>query len=579
MVKLWGVKKLNYKTYIEGESVVDQNANYAFSIANIRRQLQAQAEREWNLDCMHNSSEVSATLLARHEKGEVYIHDMTKLMLAPYCYSFSLLPIVTTGLNYNPHFKSHPAKRLTSFAAHVREFFAHVAVRTRGACGFPDLFVCMAYYTKKYKLLEEPDEIFSEGQTKREYLGNVIQQIFYSVNQNLREGSESMFSNISFFDRYYCESLFQDYFKMLDITVDDVMQLQKFVMEWHTNEILNVKMLRWPVITVALLKKKDQILDCEFLKFACEQNVKHTMYNFLVLENAASIASCCRLINQGDHPFLNSYGSGSVSIGSHQVVALNLPHLWLKSRQVGDFRLELREVIKEIIAFLDWHRALLKEHEYLDEMYAIGLRSLDRMFSTIGIIGFADLQEIANFNDNELESIIKFIESEVASYKRFTNIELVPAESAAIKLFDADKEQFGHKTDFYKKNRMYSNQIVDPWCNMPLTDRLKKTSRFAKYFSGGSMTFISLQDQFEEASQMVKLVEAIALFDVPYFCFDCNLSKCETNNHFALGYHEVCPVCNEPASNYRRTVGFFVPLHHMHERQTRDIPYRFDVIS
>ena len=86
-------------------------------------------------------------------------------------------------------------------------------------CAFPDIFVCMTYFVKKFNLLEDTDKIFAEGQTKKQFLHNVLQQLFYSVNQNLREGSESMFTNVSFFDRSYCESLFSTYWNILDINV------------------------------------------------------------------------------------------------------------------------------------------------------------------------------------------------------------------------------------------------------------------------------------------------------------------------------------------------------------------------
>jgi anaerobic ribonucleoside-triphosphate reductase len=252
--------------------------------------------------------------------------------------------------------------------------------------------------------------------------------------------------------------------------------------------------------------------------------------------------------------------------------------------QYGElYHTELKRIISEVIAFLNWHRELLKEHTYLDEMYAVGLRNIDRMFSTIGIIGFADLQEIAKMTDDELEEEIKFIRDEVASYKCFTNIELVPAESAAVKLFDQDKEQFYCKlddvyvNDYFKTSRMYSNQIVSSWEDKPFADRMEKTGRFAKYFSGGSMTFVTLQEQFQSPEQMMKLVEGIASFEVPYFCFDCTLNRCIKNGHFSVGEQASCPQCDGKLEKYRRTVGFFVPLEHMHERQTRDVPYRVTV--
>ena len=556
---------------LNGKSVIDKNSNYEHNIANIRRQIQAEAETIFNRALILEKFDRSDEILKLHD-NELCIHDLSKLILLPYCYSYSLLPLVLEGITYNKQFSSRPAKRLTSFAIHCREFFSHVAIRTRGACAFPDIFVCMTYFIKKFGLLNNIHEEFAEGQTKEEFLGNILQQLFYSVNQNLREGSESMFTNMSFFDRDYCKSLFSTYWSVLDISVDDVIEFQKFVMKWHTNEVMNVKMLRWPVITISFLKdKQHKIVDKDFLKFVCKQNVQHNMYNFLVLDSVASLASCCRLINDGSHPFLNSYGSGSISIGSHQVVSLNLPHIYLKYKHKHEER--IKYLCKLIMEFQDWHRDLLKQYDYLDEMYEHNIRNIDRMFSTFGIIGLVDYKEVRGISWDELAIFTKKLSDHINSFGRFTNLELVPAESAAVELFKSDAATFPAES-YYEIQSLYSNQIVSPWIDVDLPERMKITGQIANMMSGGSMAFITTMDRVQHPAAMESIIRGVAKSQVPYFCFDTYISAC-SNDHQVSGSYETCPLCGAPiVHKYRRVVGYFVEIDFMYDRKKIDVPRR-----
>jgi len=552
---------MNFKEFLDGKSIVDINANYYPDVANIRKQLASYAELKFNEQLISEWFDRGKEILSLHG-NELHIHDLSKLILLPYCYSISTEPIMDQGLPYYPHFKSKPPKRLDSFIAQLIEFTSYVANRTRGAIGIPDLILPLTYYVKKQKLN------LTEHQFRNE-----LQRLFYSFNQHLRQGAESLYTNISFFDRFYLEHLFKN--NVWDLDIEDLEAVQKSVMRWHTEEI-RVQMLRFPVITVALKTKNSYIQDNEFLRFALEQNIEHTMYNFLGLPHLDAIASCCRLISS-KKPFFNSYGSGGVQIGSHQVVSLNLPGIFI--RHQDDFTERIIEDLRLAREFLDWHRKLLKEHQYLDATFELGLRTLRRMYSTIGIIGVWDLKEVAGYSWNEVEEVLKIIRKEIDSWEGFYNCELVPAESAAITLYEADMK-FAQETnspfaDYYDSGKMYANQIVSPWEKMNIGKRVRITGRLSKYFDGGQMMFINVPSPFQNIHQMEKVVKGVIKFGVPYFAFDTFLSRCKSHNHITLGDAQMCPVCGDKELfKFRRIVGYFVEQSNMHERRTRDIPRR-----
>ena len=560
---------MNIEKFLTGGNVVDVNANYASDIANVRKQLASGAELVFNKELISEWFDRGREILERHRK-EIYIHDLSKNILIPYCYSISVEPILAEGLTYYPHFKSKPPKRLDSFIAQLIEFTSYVANRTRGAIGIPDLILALTYFVKKERRMPLPEYRLTDYQFKNE-----LQRLFYSFNQHLRQGAESLYTNISFFDRYYLAHLFNK--NSWELEVDELSAVQSAVMRWHTSEV-EKQMLRFPVITVALKVKNKKIQDEEFLNFAIKQNLHHTMYNFLVLPHLDAIASCCRLISS-KKPFFNSYGSGGVQIGSHQVVSLNLPGIYL--RHPDTFEERIKENLQLAKDFLDWHRKLLKEYQYLDATFELGLRSLQRMYSTIGIIGLWDFKQLMgiNYSWDDLEGLLKKIRYIIDGWEGFYNCELVPAESAAITLYDTDKtyaeKHRRDKSGYYESGKMYSNQIVSPWVELSLGERVELTGRFSKFFDGGQMMFVNVPSVFQNVHQMRKILEGIVKKEVPYSAFDNYLSRCLENNHLTIGNVDVCPICgSKNVLKFRRIVGYFVEQSNMHERRLRDLPYR-----
>ena len=545
--------------YIKGRNTVDVNSNYEIEdVANVRRQISAYAEYTFNRALIKEEMSVGEEVL-KHHKNEIYIHDLSKLIIMPYCYSYSLLNIFEKGINYYADFPSKPPKRMDSFISLVIEFSSYAANRTRGAIAFPDLTPFLSYYSKN---------------VSNYYFTNQCQRLFYSWNQHLRQGAESLFTNISFFDKNYIESLFGDtLLPILDLSVEDVIDTQKKLMLFHTDEILNRNMLRFPVITCALSRTNGDVADEEFYNFAVKQNIHHNMYNFLILENLKAVASCCRLINDGQNPFLNSYGSGSVDIGSSQVVSLNLPGILV--RHPRSYEDKIMEFLDISVEFLIEHRKMLERYSYLDKLWRQEFRNFNRLLSTVGIIGLSDFKEMSGFSWEETKSLMESVKSRIKREK-FVNLELVPAESAAVALCEKDSRKAKNTpfSEYYEKVGLYSNQIVAPWYEVSLVERAKIASKFSEIFDGGQMFFVSLDGECTSGEQMKSLINGLVKYSIPYFCFDTAMIRC-SNGHVSVGNNNVCPKCgSKDIKSFRRVVGYFVEISQMGSRKTLDIPNR-----
>ena len=556
------MEKRSILEYVKGKNIIDINANYETEdVANVRRQISAYAEYTFNRELIKDEIPHGTDAL-EHHKEEIYLHDMSKLLILPYCYSYSLLNIFNNGIKYYPDFPSNPPKRLDSFISLVVEFSSYAANRTRGAIAFPDLIPFLAYYQK------------NEDLSAYTFV-NQCQRLFYSWNQHLRQGAESLFTNISFFDRYYIESLFGDtLLPILDITVDDVIRTQKEVMLYHTDEILHRNMLRFPVITCALSRDNGNIADKDLYKFATEQNVHHNMYNFLILENLKAIASCCRLINDGENPFLNSYGSGSVDIGSSQVVSLNLPGIVI--RHPDDYEEKIYNFLDLSIDFLIGHRNVLEKYSHLDKLWNQNFRTFNRLLSTVGIMGLWDFKMLTDLSWDETKNIMTNLQNHIKKRANFINLELVPAETASVALCQKDSKvaKGSRFSTHYSNVKLYSNQVVAPWDDISFPERVKIASMFSNIFDGGQMFFVSVDSGFTNNEQMMTIMDGLAKNNIPYFCFDTFISRCKSG-HTTTGSRSTCPICGTPdITQFRRVVGYFVQLTQMHDRKDIDIPNR-----
>jgi ribonucleoside-triphosphate reductase len=154
-----------------------------------------------------------------------------------------------------------------------------------------------------------------------------FEQIVYSINQPTgARNFQAVFWNISYFDKYYFESLF-DNFVFPDGSKphwDSLSWLQKRFMKWFNKERTR-SILTFPVETMALLTENGEPKDKEYGDFTAEMYADgHSFFTYMS-DNADSLSSCCRLRNEiTDNGFSYTLGAGGVSTGSKSVLSINL---------------------------------------------------------------------------------------------------------------------------------------------------------------------------------------------------------------------------------------------------------------
>jgi len=524
-------------------------------------------------------------IVERQLTGDIYINDFHGIGGGlPYCYNYSTYDIMTKGLPMVKKIKSLPPKYLFSFKSQLEQFTVLAGNSTLGATGLADMLLVMSYYVKNIiTTLSDSRFKFATKEDAWKYVEETLVSFIYTVNQPQR-GNQSVFSNISVYDKIFLEGLKEDYIfpdgSSLDIDV--VEKVQDLFLG-----IMNTEMSRTPItfpITTACfaVDEENNIIDKDFVKFIAKHNQKYGFIN-IYSGSSSTLSSCCRLRSEKNNEYFNSFGSGSSKIGSIGVVTVNLPRLAFKHKDNReDYFRELRYLIDICAKINNAKRKLIQKriHNGNHPLYEHGFVDINTQYSTVGINGFNETIEICGYNilnqdgiDFGLE-IIDVINKEndkcQKQYKSPHNCEQIPAENVSIKLADKDR-----LLKYQNTYNIYSNQFIPLVTEANLLDRIRLQGIFDKHFSGGAIAHINIDTPIEDVEQIEKLIIRCAKMGVIYFAINYVLSECE-HGHMTVTNGTKCTVCGREIINkYTRVVGFLTNVKNWHEvRRQQDFPNR-----
>jgi len=512
--------------------------------------------------------------------GALYEHDSQDTSFKPYCYAFSLKPIVDKGLYFAKDMKGKPAQHLDTFNSHVKEFVAFATNQQSGAVGIPDYLIYSYYFWKK----DCAEMNFTEEEAIK-YRNQQWQQILFSLNQPFLKGQEqSAYTNFSILDRehiigFFGTEKFPDNSLIINY-LEELIQYEKDFLDFE-RELRHEKFFTFPVISASLLLRNGKYVDEDMAKFVCKHNLTWQDVNIYNATSVDGLASCCRLVSstkdiaQGQQELtghFNSIGGSSISIGSAKVNTINLVRIALECD--GDFDKYI-EILKQRVdishKLLKTHRDILKKNikKGLLPIYSEGLMDMNNQFSTIGINGmFEAMQLLGGIGEDDLgyyytdkgiemaktilQTIAELNKTTVNKYGFTSNIEQIPAESCSIKLSKKDKLLFGNKVDSY----IYGNQWIPLNRNANLLERIRVSSILDKACGGGVMLHINLSERFKNEEDAWRMMNYLASKGVIYYSFIMKINVCELDHSF---YSETCPICQRPKSDsYLKIVGYLV---------------------
>lgn len=498
------------------------------------------------------------------EAHEIYIHDESALM--PYCVSITMYPFLLKGLKGLGGDSVAP-KHLASFCGGFINLVFAISSQFLGAVATVEYLLCFDYFARK-------DYGENYLQTHRKEIENAMQQVVYSINQPASaRGFQSIFWNISLFDRNYLESLFGD-FVYPDFTTpnfDSVVKLQEFFINWQ-NEERRKALLTFPVVTAAMVVDENGPKDKEFVDMLSDVASRGASFFNYESDSVDSLASCCRLRNElQDNTFSYSLGAGGTQSGSLNVITININRLVQNAKKEGK---DYLEKLKEQVDKIHKYHAATKEvfKQFLDanmlDVYREGYIDMNKQFMTVGINGVVEAAEFCGLEISNNESYKKWTSGLLKviyntnkegkqKYGIMYNTEFVPAENLGVKNYNWDKSD-GYIVPISRNcYNSYLYKVEDSEID-PIDKFFLHGKDNLQYLDGGSALHLNLEE-YPTKETYKKLYTVAAKTGCNYWTWNVTITCCEEKD---CGYIDKrtldhCSKCgSKNVSHATRVIGY-----------------------
>jgi len=537
-----------------------------------------------------------------------YLHDSSSQIGMPYCVAISMYPFLTRGLKDLGGLSAKP-ESIDSFCGIFCNLIFLISSQYKGAIAVPGLLLCMDYFLRKawgddyYLKLQENinSSICTKPNTVEHQIHQYFQQICYTLMQpSGGRGNQSVFWNISIFDKPFYDTMYGD-FLFPDMTKpqwESFNWLQKDFLHWLNQERLKT-ILTFPVVSLCLIYQDGKFLDEELYEFACQEYAEGNSFFTYISDSADSLSSCCRLSSKIEKPQFNfTNGQLSEMTGSKNVITLDFNRIvqdWFKT--IPDYHDHLNtegrcQAPKEYV--IDWLKTSFKPYliSILDRIYKYqtaynscleelqksgmlptydaGFINMKKQYLTIGINGLNQMAEFLGFECNKnpyYEQLCNLVFTTIKEQNQLHktkdlmfNTEFTPCESAAIKLYNRDKQDgYWVPTD----TNLYASYIYKP--NDPNISIFDKIYLHGRNFcgdnlDGGSSAHLNLAEHLSK-EQYRKILTYAAEVGCKYFTFNVPNSECDNCGFITKVPITKCPKCGSfEISYYDRVIGYLTRI-------------------
>lgn len=610
-------KYSNSKENAASSSETDANANVnKKNIANLEGEVYKTTNRIIQRQRMKDKlNEMFPKLAKQYEKdlnnNIIYTHDeATTSVLKQYCMAVSLYPLMTEGVGNIDGITPTPPNDLQSFSGQITNLIFLLSSQCKGAVAVGEYFIALNYYIIKefgpnwYKKLDViiTTEHCNKQRTISDAIYKAFKQFIYGINQPAGNRSyQSPFTNISYYDKTYFNSLFSNFYYP-DGTQPEwkaIDTLQRLFLKFFNN-LRTKQILTYPVETFAMVHDGIDIIDKEYKDLCAEMYAEGHSFFTYISDSADSLASCCRLRNElAENTFNPTSGLTGVMTGSCNVITLNINRIvqdWYKEYSPQRHRSNNGASERKMIAVRRlWNeegRNLLSQYisnilervykyhiAYKTMLYELedkgmfeasngGYIYINKLYSTIGINGLNEAAEFLKLEVSNNKEYIEFLQLILGTIKEenkkhsihdkkrpfLFNSECVPAEGLGVKNYEKDKED-GYWVP--KDRNLYNSYFYNAHNNTSVLDKFilhgKQTS---SYCDGGSAAHINLEEHLSKA-QYLKLIDFAIQKGTNYFTFNIPNSKCKDCGYITKHPIKECPKCHSTnISWYTRIIGY-----------------------
>ena len=521
----------------------------------------------------------------------IYKNDETSL--ANYCASITMYPWLIGGTLAIGGNSKKPTN-LKAFCGGFVNMVFMVSSMLSGACATPEFLMYMNYFIQKeygQDYYKDPDKVVDLSSRQRsldKVITDCFEQIVYSINQPTgARNFQAVFWNISYYDKYYFNSLFEN-FVFPDGSRPDwesLSWLQKRFMKWFNAERTKT-VLTFPVETMALLTKDGEPQDAEWGDFTAEMYAEGHSFFTYISDNADSLSSCCRLRNEiQDNGFSYTLGAGGVSTGSKSVLTVNLNRCVQFAVKNGIPYLTYLEEVIDLV-----HKVQLAYNENLKYLQSKGLLplfdagyiNLSRQYLTVGVNGLVEAAEFMGIEIKDNPEYVRFVQSILGLVERYNkkyrtkdvmfNCEMIPAENVGVKHAKWDREDgYSVPRDCYNS---YFYIVEDTSLNV--VDKFRLHGRkYIEHLTGGSALHMNLEEHLTK-DQYRQLIRVAAKEGCNYFTFNIPNTVCNDCGHIDKRYLKECPHCQSKNIDYlTRVIGYMKRISNFSEARQKEASRRF----
>lgn len=536
----------------------------------------------------------------------IYTHDEASTsVLKQYCMAVSLYPLMLEGVGNIDGVTPGPPNDLQSFSGQVTNLVFLLSSQCKGAVAVGSYFIALNYYIiAEYgeKWYEKLDCICTSEhslikRTIEDSILKAFKQFVWGINQPAGNRSyQSPFTNVSYYDKTYFESLFGEFY-YLDGTKPEwvaIDTLQRLFMSWF-NKLRLKQVLTFPVETFAMVHDGKDIIDKNYKDLCAEMYSQGHSFFTYISDSADSLASCCRLRNElAENTFSPTSGMTGVKTGSCNVITLNINRIvqdWARQETTwwsedGDKNLlhcknnvallkkYLIDILERVYKYHITYKTMLYEWED-KKMFASsngGYINIKDLYSTIGLNGLNEAAEFLGMKVSNNPEYFEFLQLILGTIKEqnklhsihdkkrpfLFNSEVVPAEGLGGKNYKWDK------ADGYwvpEDRNLYNSYFYNAHDDTSVLDKFILHGRQTyQYTDGGSAAHINLEEHLSK-EQYLKLIDFAIQQGTNYFTFNIPNSKCEDCKHIVKAPIKVCPKCgSEHITQYTRIIGYLRPI-------------------
>lgn len=578
--------KINFiKDYVQARnaasaSTVDANANVTEkNIATLQSELYKDFNIQINRALIKErlTNLFDADIAEQYEKDLeshlIYCHDESSL--SPYCVSISMYPFLLNGME-GLGGESQAPKHLESFCGSFGNLAFAISAQFAGALATPEFLMFFDYFARK-----DYGDNYLENPETCKWIEQKFQHVIYVIAQPATaRGYQSIFWNVSLFDKYFFKHLFKD-FSFPDGTKPvwaSVERLQRMFMQWLREERKRA-LLTFPVVTLSALTDGATWKDQSCLEWAADEYAQGSEFFIYTSQTVDSLSSCCRLRNPlKENTFSYSMGAGGVMTGSKNVITINMNRLVQQGHNLADV---IDRVHKYQVCFEDLFQWFFKAN--LLTVYQAGFIDLKKQFLTLGINGIVEAAESLGYeitNNDAYKSwlvdtlrVFKEKNKEAgAKYHLMFNTEVVPAENLGIKNAKWDKKS-GLKVqrDCYNS---YFYRVED--ASLSLFDKMElHGGEILDNLDGGSALHFNNDEKLTPA-QYRKVFESLAVTGSNYFCENCRRTICKTCGYIHPFTSDHCVKCGSTDIEYAvRIIGYLKRISNFSEARQAEAGKRY----